>query len=352
MNLWEKNVRKVTPYVPGEQPKASNIIKLNTNENPYPPSPKAAEILKSMDYKSFRKYPDPNCTELTEAIASYFNVEKEQVFVGTGSDDVLATAFLTYFCSEKPVLFPDVTYSFYDVWADLYNIPYKKVPLDKDMKINAGDYMCENGGIIFPNPNAPTGLALSLGDIEKILKANPSSVVIIDEAYVDFGTKSALSLLDKYDNLLVVQTFSKSRSLAGIRIGFAIGSKKMISYLWAVRNSFNSYTINPITTAVGAASLEDEDYFRETVNKIIDTRERSKERFKKLGFEFGDSKANFIFVTHPEVPAKTLFERLREENIFVRYFNGARTDNYLRITIGTDEEMDRLFEFLEKELSK
>ncbi len=351
MNLWEKNVRKVVPYVPGEQPKASNIIKLNTNENPYPPSPEVEKIINDTDYKNLRKYPDPNCSCLTEAIASYYGVEKEQVFVGTGSDDVLATAFLTYFCSEKPVLFPDVTYSFYDVWAELYDIPYRKIPLDGDMKINVDDYRCENGGIIFPNPNAPTGLAVSTGEIEEVLKANPSSVVIIDEAYVDFGTQSALPLLEKYDNLLVVQTFSKSRSLAGIRIGFAIGSKKMISYLWAVRNSFNSYTLNPITTAVGAASLEDDGYFKETVSRIISTRERSKERFKKLGFEFGDSKANFIFVTHPKVPAKELFEKLRKENIFVRYFDRDRINNYLRITIGTDEEMDTLFDFLTKELS-
>lgn len=352
MSSWKDNVRKVEPYVPGEQPKIKNVIKLNTNENPYPPSPKVEEIIKNADCSLLRKYPDPACSELVNELSKTYGVDPDMIFVGVGSDDVLATCFMTFFCSDKPVLFPDVTYSFYDVWAELFNIPYERVPLDGNFNINTADYKRENGGIIFPNPNAPTGIALELSDIEKIVKANKDSVVIVDEAYVDFGTRSALELLDRYENLLVVQTFSKSRSLAGLRIGFAIGHKEMISYLWAVRNSFNSYTLNSFATAAGAAALRDKEYFEKTVNDIINTRERSKKRFKELGFEFGDSKANFIFVKHPMISAKELFSKLKENNIFVRYFNKERIDDHLRITIGTDEEMDRLFEFLENKLRR
>ncbi len=347
MNTWRDNVRRVVPYVPGEQPKAADLIKLNTNENPYPPAPGVAEALRGFGTETLRKYPDPSCTQLTAALAERYGVSPERIFTGVGSDDVLAMAFLTFFHSNKPVLFPDVTYSFYDVWADLYGIPYERVPLDASLKIVPGDYRRENGGIIFPNPNAPTGLAMPLSGVEEILAANPGSLVIVDEAYVDFGAESALSLLDRYDNLLVVQTFSKSRSLAGIRIGFAIGSKEMISCLWAVRNSFNSYTMSNLTCAVGAASLANEAYFQETVKRIVATREKAKERFAELGFSFGDSKANFLFVTHPELCAKTLFEDLRARNIYVRYFGAERTKDYLRITIGTDREMEILFDFLE-----
>lgn len=351
MSSWRDNVRKVVPYVPGEQPKVKDVIKLNTNENPYPPSKKVKDALQDAKYKQLRKYPDPSCQQLVEKLADTYKVEKEQIFVGVGSDDVLAMSFMTFFCSQKPVLFPDVTYSFYDVWADLYKIPYERVPLDENFQLKAEDYCRENGGIIFPNPNAPTGLAISTGEIEKILSANPDSVVIVDEAYVDFGTESALPLLEKYENLLVVQTFSKSRSLAGIRIGFAIGSKELISYLWAARNSFNSYTLNGVATAVGTAALEDDSYFKECCQKIIKTREEAKKRFKKLGFQFGDSAANFIFVKHEKVAADILFQELREKNIFVRHFNGDRTKDYLRVTIGTDEEMEKLFEYLEKRLA-
>ncbi len=251
------------------------------------------------------------------------------------------------------MLFPDVTYSFYEVWADMLKVPYSKLPLNSELEIEAEDYIGkENGGIIFPNPNAPMGIDISLTEIESIVKANPDSVVIVDEAYVDFGAQSALPLIEKYDNLLVVQTFSKSRSLAGLRIGYAVGSRELISYLWDVRNSYNSYTLNASALAAGVACLRDEAYFKETTDKIIATRERSKKRFKALGFEFVDSKANFIFVKHPRIPAKTLFDELYEKKIFVRYFSAERTKDYLRITIGTDEEMDALFEFLEKRIGE
>lgn len=350
MNKWKQNVRKVVPYVPGEQPKDKEIIKLNTNENPYPPSPAVQKVIAQADCGSLRKYPDPLCTPLIQELARTYGVNTDQIFVGVGSDDVLALSFLTYFNSEKPVLFPDVTYSFYDVWADLYQIPYVQIPLAEDYTIRTADYKRENGGIIFPNPNAPTGLAMGLSQIEEILQANPESVVIVDEAYVDFGTPSALSLLEKYDNLLVVQTFSKSRSLAGIRIGFAIGSKEMIECLWAVRNSFNSYTLNGIAAAVGAAALQDDAYFKETTRKIIQTREKSKIRFRELGFACGDSMSNFLFVKPPKISAGELFEELREQKIFVRHFNGERTKDYLRVTIGTDQEMDALFAYLERRL--
>lgn len=343
---WEENVRKVVPYVPGEQPKRKDIIKLNTNEFPYPPAPAIDKALKEFDYDNLRLYPDPVIANLTESIADTYGLKKENVFVGVGSDDVLSMAFLTFFNSDKKILFPDITYSFYDVWADLYRIPYEVQPLGEDFRIRKEDYFKENGGVIFPNPNAPTGVEESFDMIEEIIQKNPDVVVIIDEAYVDFGAKSTLPLIEKYENLLVVQTFSKSRALAGIRIGCAFGSEKIIQYLNDAKFSFNSYTISRLTEAVGCACLSDKEYFAETVQKVIDTRECTKVRLRELGFEFADSKANFIFAAHKSVPAKELFEALREEGIIVRYFNKPRIDNYLRISIGTDEQMDTLLEFL------
>lgn len=343
---WEENVRRVVPYVPGEQPKRKDIIKLNTNEFPYPPAPAIDKALKEFDYDNLRLYPDPVIANLTESIADTYGLKTENVFVGVGSDDVLAMAFLTFFNSHKKILFPDITYSFYDVWADLYRIPYEVQPLQEDFSIRKEDYFIENGGVIFPNPNAPTGVEESLDMIEEIIKKNPDVVVIIDEAYVDFGAKSALPLIEKYENLLVVQTFSKSRALAGIRIGCAFGSEKIIKYLNDAKFSFNSYTISRLTEAVGCACLSDKEYFTKTVQKVIDTRERTKVRLRELGFEFADSRANFIFAAHKSVPAKELFEALREEGIIVRYFNKPRIDNYLRISIGTDEQMDTMLAFL------
>lgn len=347
MSNWEKNIRRVTPYVPGEQPKQENMIKLNTNENPYPPSPKVEQVLHQFDTDKLRLYPDPAAEELVEAIARQYGVKKSQVFVGVGSDDVLAMAFMTFFNSHKPILFPDITYSFYDVWAEVFRIPYETKPLDEHLHIQMEDYLEENGGVIFPNPNAPTGVLMSLEQVEQIIQANQDVVVIVDEAYIDFGGVSALPLIQKYENLLVVQTFSKSRSMAGMRIGYAFGSEKLIQYLNDVKYSFNSYTMDQFTLALGKASIEDEDYFRETTKKIIDTREWTKEELRRLGFCFEDSMSNFIFATHPEISAKQLFEDLKKEKIYVRYFSKPeRISNYLRITIGTDEQMQKLVDFL------
>ena len=345
---WESNVRRVEPYVPGEQPKENDIIKLNTNENPYPPSPNAVKALEHFDTNKMRLYPDPDSQILVEALAERYGLKSSQVFVGVGSDDVLSMAFMTFFNSDKPVLFPDITYSFYDVWADVYRIPYKQIPLDESFRINPDDYCCENGGIIFPNPNAPTGVLEGLSMIEKIIKSNPDSIVIIDEAYIDFGGESCLPLVEKYDNLLVVQTFSKSRSMAGMRIGFAMGNEKLIKYMNDVKFSVNSYTMNPVTQICGAESVKDEVYFKKTVYKIIATREDAKIKLKNLGFNFPDSKSNFIFASHNTKPANEIFEELKKRKIFVRYWNKPRISNYLRITVGTPEEMTSLLNALEE----
>lgn len=347
-NNWESYVRRVVPYTPGEQPQVTDVVKLNTNENPYPPSPSVRAILEDFEYGRMRLYPDPDSSVLVDAIAKRYNVKSSQVFAGVGSDDVLAIAFMTFFGSEKPVIFPNITYSFYDVWADVYRIPYKQIPLNSDFTINREDYITENGGIVIANPNAPTGVMETIENIEYIVKKNPDSVVIIDEAYVDFGGESCLPLVEKYENLLVVQTYSKSRSMAGMRIGFAIGSEKLIKYMNDVKFSINSYTMNPITQLCGAASMADEEYFRETVDRIIATRERSKARLADLGFVFPDSKTNFIFASPQKVSAKVIFEELKKRNIFVRYWNKPIICDYLRISIGTDEEMDRLFNALEE----
>jgi len=345
---WEENVRRVVPYTPGEQPKDKNIIKLNTNENPYPPAPAVREILDNFDVSSMRLYPNPDSEILVNALAERYGLKPSQIFVGVGSDDVISMAFMTFFNSDKPILFPDVTYSFYDVWADVYRIPYKTCPLREDFTINSDDYKQKNGGIIFPNPNAPTGILESIEMIEDIVKSNPDSVVMIDEAYIDFGGKSCLPLIDKYDNLLVIQTFSKSRSMAGMRIGFAMGSEKLIKYMNDVKFSVNSYTMNTITQICGAEAVRDDRYFTETVNRIIDTRERSKKKLAELGFEFPDSMSNFIFASHKEKNAGYIFEKLKKRKIFVRYWNKPRINNYMRITVGTDEEMNALFKALEE----
>lgn len=349
MREWEKNIRRVVPYVPGEQPKQANVIKLNTNENPYPPSPKVKEM--SDQLKNLRLYPDPAASRLVEAIAAYKGLESSQVFVGVGSDDVLAMSFLTFFNSEKPILFPDITYSFYDVWADLFQIPYETKALDAQFQIRTEDYYQQNGGIIFPNPNAPTGIWMPLAAVRDILDHNPDSIVIVDEAYIDFGGETAQSLLKEYENLLVVQTFSKSRSLAGLRIGYAMGSSKLIRALNDVKYSFNSYTMDRTALAAGVEAVRDEQYFASVCNKIIETREWVKRELKDLGFVFADSKANFIFASHSQCPAEELFQALRKVHIYVRYFPGERTGNYLRITVGTREEMEKFLSFLKKYLS-
>lgn len=349
---WEENVRKVVPYVAGEQPKSANKIKLNTNECPYPPAPGVQELIEKLDSNALRLYPDSNTTMLVEALAEYYHVKPGQVFVGVGSDDVISMAYMTFFNGEKPILFPDVTYSFYDVWANLHRVPFKTCALTEDWHINPVDYRQPNGGIIFPNPNAPTGVLESLEVVEKIIQANRDVVVIVDEAYIDFGGVSALPLVEKYDNLLVVQTFSKSRAMAGLRIGFCIGNEKLIQYLNDVKFSFNSYTMNYPAQVLGVEAVKDEAYFKETTGKIVATRERVKEELRELGFSFPDSKANFIFASHKEVPAEELFEALRRENIYVRHWNKPRIGNSLRITVGTDAEMECLVTFLREYLQK
>ena len=315
MRPWEANIRQVVPYVPGDQPGGDRLIKLNTNENPYPPSPGAIKALRELETDRLRKYPDPAASMLVEALAGYYGVEADQVFVGVGSDDVIAMSFLTFFNSDKPVLFPDITYSFYKVWADLYRIPYETPALDGDFNIIPEDYEKENGGVIFPNPNAPTGIYMPLEQVEGIIKANQDVVVIVDEAYIDFAGRSALELIGRYENLLVVQTFSKSRSMAGMRIGFAIGNQRLIKALNDVKYSYNSYTMNLPSIVMGTESVRDKAYFKETTDKIIATRERAKKRLSGLGFTYPDSRANFIFASHPRVPAYKLFEALKQEQI-------------------------------------
>ena len=345
---WRDYIRPVTPYVPGEQPKDDRVIKLNTNENPYPPTPKVSE---PCDF-SLRKYPDPTAGDLVQAIADYHGVDKEQVFVGVGSDDVLGMAFLTFFNSDRPILFPDISYSFYPVWAEVFQIPCRSIPVTEDFTIRTEDYLTENGGVVFPNPNAPTGILLPLQEVRRILDANRDSVVIVDEAYIDFAPEgsSALSLLPEYDNLLVVRTFSKSRSMAGLRIGYAIGSREVIAAMQAVKYSYNSYTMNQPSIVWGVRSIQDETYFRETVGKIVATRERFSTELKELGFRVLPSATNFVFAGHPSVPAKEIFEKARANGIFFRYFSQPRVCDFLRITIGTDEEMDQVIRFLKDSL--
>ena len=351
MKAFEKNIRKVEPYVPGEQPQRK-VIKLNTNENPYPPAPGVSKALQGMDVDRFRLYPDPTAGNLVHTLAEYYGVDDSQVFVGVGSDDVLAMCFLTFFNSDKPILFPDITYSFYKVWAELYRIPYECPAVDERFHMVKEDYYKENGGIIFPNPNAPTSIYENLDFIEDILKHNQDVIVIVDEAYIDFAGKSAIELIDKYDNLIVVQTFSKARSMAGMRIGYAISNPTLIKYLNDAKYSFNSYTMNMTSLVCGVEAVKDKAYFEETVQKIKDTREWTKKELTKLGFTYPDSQSNFIFATHEKYAAKDLFEALRDADIYVRFLGGERIKNYLRISIGTMEEMEYLIGFLAEYMNK
>ena len=347
---WEDNIRHVEPYVPGEQPKdGEKIIKLNTNEMPYPPSAKVFEALKAFDAATLRLYPAADVGPLRDALADYYGFDHDEVFVGVGSDDVLATAFLTFFNSQKPVIFPDITYSFYDVWAEVYRIPYETKPLDADFHMVKSDYMCENGGIVIANPNAPTGVSEmeDISFIEDIVSENPGSVVIVDEAYVDFGGISALPLIKKYENMLVVRTFSKSRAFAGMRIGFAIGNRKLIKYLNDVKYSINSYTMNRPAIELGLASLADEDYFRETVAKTVATREWTKKALKERHFNVTDSKTNFVFASPSGISAKELFMGLKQRGIYVRWWDKDRIRDWLRISVGTDEEMQALIDAID-----
>lgn len=351
MKTFEKNIRKVEPYVPGEQPQRK-VIKLNTNENPYPPAPGVREALMNMDVDKLRLYPDPTAGSLVHTLAEYYGVEDSQVFVGVGSDDVLAMCFLTFFNSDKPILFPDITYSFYKVWAELYRIPYECPALDADFRIVKEDYYKENGGVILANPNAPTAIYESKEFVEDIVKHNQDVIVIVDEAYIDFAGESVLDLIHKYDNLIVVQTFSKARSMAGMRIGYAIANPSLIKYLNDAKYSFNSYTMNQTSLVCGEEAVKDKAYFEEQLHKIIETREWTKKELASLGFTFPDSKTNFIFATHEKYEAKELFEALKAADIYVRYLSGERTKNYLRISIGTQEEMEKFIAFLRKKLGE
>jgi len=340
MNSWKENLRKIEPYVPGEQSKEKDIVKINANENPYPPSPKAAEAIRQFPTDRLRFYPPADATPLKAALAKHYGVKVENVFLGNGSDDVIALAFQSFFNSDKPIVYPDITYSFYPVWCRLFGIPYQNYPLDEDFRINVEDYAAPNGGVVIPNPNAPTSIGEGEDFIRTLMAYNRDCVVIIDEAYADFGGYSAVKLTKEYENLLVTGTFSKSRSLAGLRIGFAIGSRELISVLEAVKNSYNSYTVDSLSIAAGIAAVEDDAYFRSTIAKVIATRTRVTGELRRLGFTVFDSAANFLFVTHSERNMKALFEYLKTKKVYIRYFNLPRIDNHVRVTIGTDEEMD------------
>ncbi|WP_446899403.1 histidinol-phosphate transaminase [Clostridium sp. LBM24168] len=345
---WSKLTKSVEPYVCGEQPKDKKYVKLNTNESPYPPSPKVIETIKNTANGDLRLYPDPDCDVLRETIAEYYGLNKNQVFVGNGSDEVLAISFLTFFNTDETIIFPDISYSFYPVYASLYNIKYKLAELNEDFSIPVNRFLSENGGIVIPNPNAPTGRCLDVDSIKKILDYNSSKVVIIDEAYVDFGCDSVVGLIKAYKNLLVVQTFSKSRSLAGIRVGFAMGQEELIDGLNRIKNSFNSYTVDRIANAAAVSAIEDDAYFKKCTVRIINTREKVTVKLNKLGFKVIPSKANFIFINHPFYRADVLFKELRKKGVLVRYFNKKKIDNYLRVSIGSEEDMKFFISVLEQ----
>ena len=344
--FWSPFVKDLVPYVPGEQPKLSKLVKLNTNENPYGPSPRAIAAMQAELNDSLRLYPDPNGERLKQAVADYYGVQPAQVFVGNGSDEVLAHAFHGLFQHAGPLLFPDISYSFYPVYCGLYGIAYETVALDEQFQIDIADYNRPNGGIIFPNPNAPTGCLLALEAIERLLKANTESVVLVDEAYVDFGGESAIALVDRYPNLLVTQTLSKSRSLAGLRVGLAVGHPDLIEALERIKNSFNSYPLDRIAIAGAAAAFEDRAYFQQTCQRVIDSREAVVAAMQGLGFEVLPSAANFIFARHPQRDAAAIAASLREQGVIVRHFKQRRIEQFLRITIGTPEQNQALLEAL------
>jgi len=340
---WSEVAKSLTPYVPGEQPKLANLVKLNTNENPYGPSPKALAAIRRAAGDELRLYPDPEGSKLKAAIAAGIgDIEPAQVFVGNGSDEVLAHVFLALLKHRRPILFPDITYSFYPVYCGLYGIEYQPVPLTENFEIRPDDYLRANGGIIFPNPNAPTGRALPLAGIQRIVAGNPDSVVVIDEAYVDFGAESAISLINSHPNLLVVHTLSKSRSLAGLRVGYAIGDAKLIEALTRVKDSFNSYPLDRLALAGACAAIEDHEWFERNRQAVIRTRTRLNGELAGLGFEVLPSAANFVFARHPRCDAADVARELRERSIIVRHFRLPRIEQFLRITVGTDEQCDLL----------
>lgn len=345
---WNNTVKNIEPYVPGEQPKDKKYVKLNTNENPYPPSRNVMEAMRNTINDDLKLYPDPTCDDFVGELADYYNLSKDEVFVGNGSDEILAFSFMTFFSPEKKVLFPDISYTFYKVYAELFKLDYELVKLDDKFDIPLEKLKRPDVGVILPNPNAPTGKYIDTEELKKLVEINKDNIVIIDEAYVDFGGESMVKYIKTYPNLLVVQTLSKSRSLAGIRVGFALGHKDLIEGLNRIKNSMNSYTIDRVALAGAKAAIKDEKYFKETTKKIIKTREKTTEKLKELGFEVLDSKANFIFATHKEVKGKFIYEALKDDGVLVRYFDKERIDNFLRITIGTDEEMNILIKKLIK----
>ena len=340
--FWSERIKDLVPYTPGEQPKDRVFVKLNTNENPYPPSPKVLKAIADTAGEGLRLYPDPEASALRQAIAEYHGLKPEQVFCGNGSDEVLGLCFYAFFTPGKKVVFPDITYSFYPVYTELFHLDYEEIPLNEDFTLPVEKFLGGNGGAVICNPNAPTGRTLPLADIRRILDANPDVVVLVDEAYADFGAQSAVELIGEYPNLVVICTMSKSRSLAGMRIGYALGNADLIAGVNCVKNSFNSYPLDRLALAAGEAAIRDVEYFEQTRKAIMQTRERTTDRLRKLGFFVHESNANFIFITHPEKSGKELQQGLRDRGVLVRWFNKPRIDRYLRVSIGTDAEMDKM----------
>ncbi|EOL44273.1 histidinol-phosphate transaminase [Enterococcus caccae ATCC BAA-1240] len=342
-----KGLRKITPYTPGAQPNHPEMIKLNTNENPYPPSPKVAEALRSFNVEQLKRYSSIDNHSLKKALGAKHNLSPDHFLIGNGSDEVLAFCFLAFFNSTDPLLFPDITYGFYKVWADLFKIPFKELPLNNDFKIDSADYIQLNGGIIIANPNAPTGLFKPLSEIESLLKENSEVIVIVDEAYIDFAERSAISLLNDYPNLIIIRTFSKSNSLAGLRVGYAIGNPEHIKIAESIKSSFNPYSVDMLAEALAIAAVEDGNYYQEISKKICKTRDWFSENITTFGFSTLVSKTNFVLLTHPDLNCEDLYHYLETQDVFVRYFSKIeRLKNYLRISIGTQEEMEDVYQLL------
>lgn len=348
---WNNKVKEIEPYVPGEQPKDKKYIKLNTNENPYPPSDNVLKAMRDAVNGDLKLYPDPTCSDLINEIANYYDLDKDEIFVGNGSDEILAFSFMAFFSKDKKILFPDISYTFYKVYAELFNLDYELVKLDDNFDIPLEELKKTNGGVIMPNPNAPTGKYIDIEELKSLAEANKDGVVIIDEAYIDFGGQSMVKFIKNYDNLLVIQTLSKSRSLAGLRVGFALGHKDLIEGLNRIKNSINSYTVDRVALSGAKAAIKDNEYFKEITEKIIRTRENVVKELKNLNFRVLESKSNFVFASHNKASGKFLYETLKGNGVLVRYFNKDRIDNFLRITIGTDEEMNTLIKKLQLILS-
>ena len=345
---WSSRIQGLVPYTPGEQPKDRTFIKLNTNENPYPPSPRVLEAIRREVDQRLRLYPDPESAALRGALAEHYGVEPEQVFCGNGSDEVLGLCFYALFSPGRKVVFPDITYSFYPVYTELFGLDYEEIPLNEDFTLPVERFLGGNGGAVICNPNAPTGRALPLSDIRRIVEANPAAAVLVDEAYADFGAQSAVELIDQYPNLLVVRTMSKSRSLAGMRIGYALGSQDLIDGVNCVKNSFNSYPLDRLAQAAGEAAVRDTAYFEETRGKIMATRTWVTHRLREMGFQVHDSSSNFLFIAHPDHSWRVLQQGLRDRGVLVRRFERPRIQDHLRVSIGTDEEMEAMCRAMEE----